>query len=155
MNFQDASLKGLKVGAFYTYHGSQPILDGSGGLPGAVPLLASWGTVDLMAGYSFDLDGVKTTAQLNIANLFDQTYYNGAGVTGQADVRLLDHRVSRLRRALFGARLAALRVLTNPPGCCCVPIACLRRLRSKATLGTRSTSREAAAGESAPSAPAQ
>ena len=53
---------------------------GSGGLPGAAPLLASWGTVDLMAGYSFDLDGVKTTAQVNIANLLDQSYYNGAGV---------------------------------------------------------------------------
>ncbi|CAN2534197.1 Metal-pseudopaline+receptor+CntO [Methylocapsa aurea] len=79
-DFQDASLKGLKIGAFYTYHGSQPILDGSGGLPGAAPLLASWGTVDLMAGYSFDLDGVKTTAQVNIANLLDQSYYNGAGV---------------------------------------------------------------------------
>jgi iron complex outermembrane receptor protein len=44
---------------------------------GAVPLVPSWGTVDLMAAYSFDLDGMKTTAQINATNIFDHTYYTG------------------------------------------------------------------------------
>ncbi|WP_400768574.1 TonB-dependent siderophore receptor [Methylosinus sporium] len=73
--FQDPSLKGLKVGAGYTYHGSQPVNDATGGKLGTIPLLWSWGTVDLMAAYSFDLDGVKTTAQINATNIFDRTYY--------------------------------------------------------------------------------
>ena len=77
--FQDASLKGLKVGAGYTYHGSQPLFDRSGGASGRAPLLSSWGTVDLMAAYTFDLDGVKTTAQINVTNLFNKTYYTDAG----------------------------------------------------------------------------
>ncbi|WP_018264815.1 TonB-dependent siderophore receptor [Methylosinus sp. LW4] len=73
--FQEPLLKGLKVGAGYTYHGSQPIQDGSGGKLGAIPLLSSYGTVDLMAAYSFDLDGVKTTAQINATNIFNRSYY--------------------------------------------------------------------------------
>lgn len=73
--FQDERFKGLKVGAGYTYHGSQPIFDVQGKLNGAAPLLPSWGTVDLMAAYSFTLSGLKTTAQLNATNIFDKTYY--------------------------------------------------------------------------------
>jgi iron complex outermembrane recepter protein len=76
--FQDPLLKGLKVGAGYSYHGSQPIQDGSGGKLGAIPLLSSYGTVDLMAAYTFDLDGLKTTAQVNAKNIFDRTYYTDA-----------------------------------------------------------------------------
>jgi len=80
--FQTPLLKGLKVGAGYTYHGSQVIYDGSAKYNGTIPLLASWGTVDLMAAYAFDLDGVKTTAQLNATNIFDHTYYTAAFVAG-------------------------------------------------------------------------
>lgn len=80
--FQDPSLTGLKVGAGYTYHGSQPVLDGSNGYKGLIPLLSSWGTVDLMAAYRFDLDGVKTTAQINATNIFNCTYYTDASVIG-------------------------------------------------------------------------
>ena len=89
--FQDALLKGLKIGAGYTYHGSQPIQDGTGGNLGAIPLLSSWGTVDLMAAYSFDLDGVKTTAQINATNIFDRTYYTGALVSGDPVRQLQRH----------------------------------------------------------------
>lgn len=78
--FQDELLKGLKVGAFYTYRGSQTIGYKSGIFPVAPPLLASWGTVDLMAAYSFDLDGMRTKAQINVTNLFDKTYYTDAYV---------------------------------------------------------------------------
>ncbi|WP_018266365.1 TonB-dependent siderophore receptor [Methylosinus sp. LW4] len=76
--FQDGVLQGLKLGAGYTYHGSQPVYDQTGGIPGIIPLTASWGTVDLMAAYRFVVDGVKTTAQINVTNLFDRTYYTDA-----------------------------------------------------------------------------
>jgi iron complex outermembrane receptor protein len=76
--FQDPLLTGLKVGAGYTYHGSQAIYDGTGKFNGTIPLLSSWGTVDLMAAYTFDLDGVKTTTQINATNIFDRTYYTDA-----------------------------------------------------------------------------
>jgi iron complex outermembrane receptor protein len=76
--FQDLLLRGLKVGAGYTYHGSQPLQDASIGRLGAIPLLSSYGTVDLMAAYAFDLAGVKTTAQVNATNIFDRTYYTDA-----------------------------------------------------------------------------
>ncbi|MBM3654504.1 MAG: TonB-dependent receptor, partial [Alphaproteobacteria bacterium] len=78
--FQDATLKGLKVGAGYTYHGSQPIYYPNALLPGVEPLLPSWGTVDLMSAYSFTFNGARFTAQLNVNNLFDRTYYTDAVV---------------------------------------------------------------------------
>lgn len=78
--FQDESLKGWKIGGGYTYHGSQPIFDigfFSGNPRNLFPLLPSYGTVDLMAAYSFKLAETKLTAQLNITNLFDTAYYTG------------------------------------------------------------------------------
>ncbi|CAN2536408.1 Metal-pseudopaline+receptor+CntO [Methylocapsa aurea] len=78
--FQGPGLQGLKIGGGYTYHGSQPISDSSGGRFGAIPLLSSYGTVDLMAGYTFDFHGLNTTAQINATNIFDRTYYTGAAV---------------------------------------------------------------------------
>lgn len=82
--FQDPTLKGLKVGGGYSYHGSQPIQDGTNGrlaTIGPVPLISSWGTVDLMGAYSFDLIGYKTTAQINATNIFDRTYVTAARVS--------------------------------------------------------------------------
>ncbi|WP_428991229.1 TonB-dependent siderophore receptor [Methylocapsa aurea] len=76
--FQDAHLKGLKVGATYTYYGSS-VLQTATGLQGIVPpLLAAYGTVDLMSAYTFTVNGLKTTAQLNATNIFDKTYYTDA-----------------------------------------------------------------------------
>ncbi|HEY8065408.1 MAG TPA: TonB-dependent receptor [Methylosinus sp.] len=80
--FQDEWLKGMTIGAGYTYRGSMPIYDASGTYPNA-PLLPSYGTVDLMASYTFDLDGVKTTAQVNANNIFDRNYYTAGWVTGK------------------------------------------------------------------------
>ncbi len=79
--FQNPSLKGLKVGGGYTYHGSQTLQNATFGRieNSVIPLLPSWGTVDLMAAYSFDLDGMKTTAQLNATNILNRTYYT-AGI---------------------------------------------------------------------------
>ncbi|WP_245258505.1 TonB-dependent siderophore receptor [Methylosinus sp. LW4] len=81
--FQETFLKGLKVGAYYTYHGSQPIGYKSGLYSIDPPLLASWGTVDLMAAYSWEIDGLKTKAQVNVTNLFDKTYYTDAYVNSK------------------------------------------------------------------------
>ncbi len=79
--FLSGELQGLKVGAFYTYNGSQPILDLGGSYRGA-PLVASWGTVDLMAGYKFDIYGVNVTAQLNAENILNAHYLRSVGVIG-------------------------------------------------------------------------
>lgn len=76
--FQDETLKGLRIGGGYTYRGSQPIYDLSGVFPSTYALLPAWGTVDLMAAYSFKLQDTKFTAQLNINNLFGTTYYTDA-----------------------------------------------------------------------------
>ena len=74
----DSVLKGLKIGAGYHYTGSRPINDNVNPLdsvPLTTNLLPAYGTVDLMAAYSFKLGGANVTAQLNITNLFDTTYY--------------------------------------------------------------------------------
>jgi len=76
--FQDETLKGLKIGAGYHYTGSRTVYDEGGNPPGTFPLLPAYGTVDLMAAYSFKLYGANLTAQLNITNLFDATYYPSA-----------------------------------------------------------------------------
>ncbi|MGO9237058.1 MAG: TonB-dependent siderophore receptor [Methylocella sp.] len=75
--FQDETLKGVKIGAGYHYTGSRPVADYANP-PGTFPLLPAYGTVDLMAAYSFKLYGANLTAQLNITNLFDTTYYPSA-----------------------------------------------------------------------------
>ncbi|WP_018267557.1 TonB-dependent siderophore receptor [Methylosinus sp. LW4] len=77
--FQDERLTGLKLGVGYTYRGSMWLNDR--GLYGAFhPQLSSYGLVDLMASYTFDLDGVRTTAQINAKNIFDRNYYTAGSV---------------------------------------------------------------------------
>jgi iron complex outermembrane receptor protein len=74
--FQQDMLKGLKIGGGVIYHGSQPVLDISRlYLSPMLPLLPDYATVNLMAAYSFKLADAKMTAQVNITNLFDTTYY--------------------------------------------------------------------------------
>jgi len=82
--FQDETLKGVKIGAGYHYTGSSPVLGASPQQP--FPLLPSYGTVDLMAAYNFKLAGANVTAQLNITNLFDTTYYTAASIGGPGAV---------------------------------------------------------------------
>ncbi|ARN81065.1 TonB-dependent siderophore receptor [Methylocystis bryophila] len=79
--FQDGSLKGLKLGATYHYNGAQRVNDFTFLTPGLgflIPSLAGYGTVDLLADYPFNYDGWKLDAGINIRNLFDRTYYPGA-----------------------------------------------------------------------------
>ncbi len=71
----DSALKGFKIGAGYHYMGSRPVNDTLNYAPYVWPLNPSYGTVDLMAAYSFNYAGSKITAQLNVTNLFNRTYY--------------------------------------------------------------------------------
>ena len=71
----DSVLRGWKFGAGYHYMGSRPVYDTANYVPYIWPLIPSYGTVDLMGAYSFVYAGSKMTAQLNITNLFDRTYY--------------------------------------------------------------------------------
>ena len=71
----DSTLKGWKIGAGYHYMGSRPVNDSVNYAPYVWPLNPSYGTVDLMAAYSFNYSGSKMTAQVNVTNLFDRTYY--------------------------------------------------------------------------------
>jgi iron complex outermembrane receptor protein len=78
--FQDDSpLKGLKIGGGVDYHGSQPY-DGSTQPVGTPqwPLLSAYATVNLFTAYSFNIAGTKMTAQVNVTNLLDHTYYTDA-----------------------------------------------------------------------------
>jgi len=76
--FQNATLSGLKIGAGLHYTGSRPIEDQGGNPPGTFPLLPSDTTVDVMTAYGFERAGAKITAQLNITNLLNKTYYESA-----------------------------------------------------------------------------
>ena len=75
----DSALKGLKIGAGYHYFGSTPVGDITNP-PFDWRLIPSYGTVDLMAAYSWNYAGTKMTAQLNVTNLLDRTYYTGVAV---------------------------------------------------------------------------
>jgi TonB-dependent siderophore receptor len=79
--FQNDALKGLKVGAGYTYHGAQKYIDWPTYLnydQYFLRPLPSYGTVDLMGAYSFTIADTKLTAQANITNLFNRTYTSDA-----------------------------------------------------------------------------
>ncbi len=76
----DSALKGWKIGGGVVYHGSQPAYDYSGaGLSYLLPNVAGYAIVNLMAAYSFKLAGSDMTAQINVTNLLNHTYYTDAG----------------------------------------------------------------------------
>jgi TonB-dependent siderophore receptor len=80
--FQDGTLKGLKLGATYHYNGAQRVQDSTGlNLGWLTPSLAGYGIVDLLADYPFVYDGWKLDAGVNIHNLFDRTYFSNANLT--------------------------------------------------------------------------
>jgi len=82
--FQDETLKGFKIGAGYHYVGSTTVFGETPAQP--FPLVPSYGTVDLMAAYKFKLAAADVTAQLNITNLFNTTYYTAASIGTPANV---------------------------------------------------------------------
>jgi iron complex outermembrane recepter protein len=81
--FQQENLKGWKIGGGVHYQDGSPVF-GSGGnfqdFHGGGVLTAPCATLNLMAAYSFKWNGVKLTAQLNVTNLLDATYYTNAAV---------------------------------------------------------------------------
>ena len=76
--FKTGALNGLKIGGGVHYTGSQLIEDEGGNPPGTFPPLPSYTTVDLMAAYSFTYARPRITAQLNLTNLLNKTYYESA-----------------------------------------------------------------------------
>ncbi len=78
---QEGFLKGLQIGGGVTLQDSQRHYPNS--FPGELPLnIPGYATVDLMAGYGFEVGKTKITAQLNINNLLDKHYFTGAYVRG-------------------------------------------------------------------------
>ena len=77
----NSALKGWKIGGGVVYHGPQPIYDYSGfGQSSQLPWLSGYAIVNAMAAYSFKLAGMDMTAQVNIINLLNHTYYTDAGM---------------------------------------------------------------------------
>lgn len=78
-DFQQDALRGLKIGGGVYYYDSRPVEDlSSQKLSPFIRPLPAYATVDLMTAYSFELLEKKVTAQLNISNLLDTTYYTEA-----------------------------------------------------------------------------
>jgi len=73
--FQQASLRGLKIGGGATFRDSIPEIDSA---LNKFYNLPSYATIDLMTSYSFNFEGTKMTAQLNVTNLLDTKYYTAA-----------------------------------------------------------------------------
>ncbi len=73
----DSPLNGLKIGGVVTYHGAQTVYGSAVQPVGSPqwPLLSPWATLDLFAAYSFNYGGIKYTAQMNVNNVLDHTYY--------------------------------------------------------------------------------
>jgi len=76
-DFQDETFRGLKIGGGVIYHGSQPYSTQPSGYY-QYPYLSPYATVNLMSAYSFKLGESKVTAQVNVTNLLDHTYYTDA-----------------------------------------------------------------------------
>jgi len=75
--FKQGDFKGLKFGGGVTYRDSQRILDYAD--PRNQTDIASYATADIFSAYSFDFEGRKITAQLNVNNLLDHKYYSAGG----------------------------------------------------------------------------
>ncbi len=78
-DFQDDTFRGLKIGGGVVYHGSELAQDLSGNnLSPFLPKISGYATINLMSAYSFNLADTKMTAQVNVTNLLDTTYYTDA-----------------------------------------------------------------------------
>lgn len=83
--FTDGELQGLRVGARYDYTGHLPFNhtanDGTYTYGQSTP---SYGLVGIFGAYDFTIGRFKVTAQLNVSNLFDKTYFVTGGLGPQA-----------------------------------------------------------------------
>ncbi|QSA96558.1 TonB-dependent receptor [Methylococcus sp. EFPC2] len=80
-DFQDGPLEGLKVG------GGVAARDGSTDGSDNGYQTASYATADLLAAYTFKVGKSKLTAQFNVNNLLDKTYFTDAYLGGAATTR--------------------------------------------------------------------
>jgi iron complex outermembrane receptor protein len=78
---QDGDLRGLRFGGGVKYQDEQPMINFSG-VKSPWPSLPPVATIDLMAGYKFEIEGAKVNAQINVTNLLDHHYYTIGQVTG-------------------------------------------------------------------------
>lgn len=83
--FKNGALKGLKLGGRYDYTGYLPFYhtanDGTYIYGQSTP---GYGLVGLFGAYEFNVDKFNVTAQLNVSNLFDKTYFTSGGLGPQA-----------------------------------------------------------------------
>ncbi|QGM96739.1 TonB-dependent siderophore receptor [Methylocystis parvus] len=83
--FRNGELKGLRLGARYDYTGYLPFYhyanDGTYIYGQSTP---GYGLVGIFGAYEFNVDKFKVTAQLNVSNLFDKTYFTTGGLGPQA-----------------------------------------------------------------------
>ena len=97
---QEGPLKGLQVGGGVNMQDSQASVD----LGGGSTTIPGFATVNLMAGYSFEVGKTKISAQLNVENLLDKRYYTGGGgVTIEPDPVTGNQPVERALYVNFGA----------------------------------------------------
>ena len=86
--FQDGAFKGLKLGGGYYYYGAARAYDATSlDLGWLTPSIPGYGTVNLLADYSYFVGDTKVNLGININNLFDRTYYTAAAYstgTGQS-----------------------------------------------------------------------
>ncbi|OHX35292.1 TonB-dependent receptor [Methylomonas sp. LWB] len=79
----DGELRGVKVG------GGVTMRDGSTDGTGDNYQTAGYATVDLLAAYSWKVDKSKLTAQLNVYNLLDKSYFTDAYISGASSSRTI------------------------------------------------------------------
>ncbi len=83
--FKTGELKGLKLGGRYDYTGYLPFShtanDGTYIYGQSTP---GYGLAGVFGAYEFNVDRLKVTAQLNVSNLFDKTYFVTGGLGPQA-----------------------------------------------------------------------
>ncbi|MGO9112172.1 MAG: TonB-dependent siderophore receptor [Thermoguttaceae bacterium] len=81
--FPQDVLKGFKIGGGVTYTGSSLVFDDTGSSvnqSNLYPKVPAYAIINLMAAYSFNIADTKMTAQVNVTNLLDTTYYTAAEV---------------------------------------------------------------------------
>ena len=82
-DFQQGDLRGLKLG------GGVTVRDGSTDGSGNGYQTAGYATVDLLSAYTFKVAKSKVTAQLNLNNLLDKTYFSDAWLGGAGSTRTI------------------------------------------------------------------
>jgi len=75
-DFGPGRLKGLKVGGGATFNGREPTLYGGQYGGNANVRIPGYTTLDLMASYGFRLGSTRMTAQLNVTNVLNRTYFS-------------------------------------------------------------------------------